>query len=89
MAPGSFVAGADLQKIRACLRQTQCTVRATAHDVRVVIVLPVVFPETDRANLESTALAERSAATAGATERKAAWLALDSTCVLLKPVEST
>ena len=47
-----------------CLCEAQSPVRAAAHDVGIVVVLAVVLPNADRADLEPATLAEREASTA-------------------------
>ena len=54
-----FVAGAVLGEVGAGLGQAQPLVRATPNDGRVLFVLAVVLPETDRADVVPAALRER------------------------------
>jgi hypothetical protein len=47
----SLIARPVLGEVPACIEQAEIPVRAAAHSVRVVIVLPIVFPEAHRAEL--------------------------------------
>ena len=62
-------------------------VRATAHHVGVVVVLGVVLPEADRADLEPAALAERVASAAGTPQGQIRRLMVEPGCVLSEPRE--
>ncbi len=58
-----LVAGPVLGEVAPGLGQAQTTVRAPEYDIRIRVVLPVVLPEADIADLEATSLAERQEAT--------------------------
>ena len=49
-----LVASSIFFKIFLCLAKTQGSIRAAAHFLRVVFILPVIFPPTDRTHFETT-----------------------------------
>jgi predicted transposase YbfD/YdcC len=71
-----LIAGTHSAEIPPRLREAEPPVRAAANPVGVVIVLPVVLPEADRADLIAAALAQRHKATARTGVRPVLGLAL-------------
>ena len=53
------IAGADPAVVRACRRKTEIAVRSSADVISVRVVLPVILPEADLADVEAAALRER------------------------------
>jgi hypothetical protein len=51
---------AELPIVEACLHQAQLVIRSAPNDVRIVIILTVVFPKTNLTNIITTPLGERS-----------------------------
>src|ERR1700753_984321 len=52
------------QEVRACRGQTQDAVGAAAHHIRIHLVLTIVLPPADGAELEDSRSSQRPAATA-------------------------
>ncbi len=61
-----IIRSADFRKIRPSLRQRKFTIGAATDLLRVVLILPIVLPKTDRTNfvlstcVESTEIATRA-----------------------------
>jgi hypothetical protein len=66
MSKGSLIAGTDTQIAFPSFCETQLAVWPAANDIRIVVVLAVVLPEADGADVEATSLGERTFAAAWA-----------------------
>jgi hypothetical protein len=73
----SLVASTHRVEIPSCFREAQPAVGAASNSFRIVVVLPVVFPEAHRTDLEVAALTERQEAAAGTGVRTVIGLPLD------------
>ena len=60
--------GAEAREIVTCLVQAKRSVGTAADIGRIVVVLPVIFPEADRTDFVASALEKRSEPTAGTIE---------------------
>jgi len=80
-----FIACPELTVVRASLGEVQHTVRAASNNLGIVIILPVVFPEADRADFESASRAQRLAEAAGATKRQPGRLSIEPGHIVLEP----
>src|SRR5262252_9446373 len=54
----ALVAGAECYVVRPGLFQAEGTVRTTAHDCRIMVILRVVLPEAHGANIERATLGQ-------------------------------
>jgi hypothetical protein len=57
----------ELSKVATRLRKTEVAIRAAADLISVLIILSIVFPKADFANLESSAANQRAIPAARAT----------------------
>jgi hypothetical protein len=58
----SFIARTITLEVLPCIRQGERSVWSTANDGDILIVLAIIFPKTDRANIELTASGKRTMA---------------------------
>jgi hypothetical protein len=65
----SFLASRELPIVRPGFRKTQRAVRSTSDEILIVIILAIIFPEADRADVEYSAFFECPAIIARTTER--------------------
>lgn len=72
-------------EVLAGLSEAQSRIGSASHDIGVVVVLSVIFPETDRADVEAASLVESLAATTGTAQRQASRLSRDTLYVQKKP----
>lgn len=54
----ALVAGSHAEVVLASRGQAQSAIRPATNDVGILVILPVVLPEADRADLEATSFAE-------------------------------
>jgi hypothetical protein len=65
-----FTRGSEPLIVESALRETEVAIRAARHLVSVSVILTVILPEANRADLECSALAERLMTTARTAKRK-------------------
>jgi hypothetical protein len=85
----SRVACSQLAVVRACLSEAESTIRPASDNVGIVLVLTVVLPEADGADLESATLTERPAETAWTAKRQVGRRPIGSRGVVVEPRHST
>src|SRR5258708_3647430 len=69
MGRSPLFGGAEAPVVGSCLGETQRTIGPTSDHVGILVVLPIVFPETDRTDVIAAALRQCLAATARAPVR--------------------
>lgn len=94
MLSRSFVTGPKHREVDASLFETQWAVWSTTNPVGILIVLPVVLPETNGTDLVTTSFVERDAATTRALETESGLRRMDErigrefAAVVFKPLLS-
>lgn len=91
VADPARIRGTGQQIVVTSRLETELTVRSAADDIRVLIVLPVVFPPAHGTDLVGAALVQRSAATAGAAFSRQAvqWTCLSLRVPFQVPLETS
>ena len=73
----SFIKRAKRQIVFSRLFEAKCTIRAASDDSGIMIVLPVVLPVANLADLEAASFAESEEATAGTLESSPGFRTVD------------
>ena len=91
----SFITRAKRHIVSSRLFEAKCTIRTASDDSGIMIVLPVVFPEANWADLEAASFAESEETTAWALQSSSGFRTLDHrvlvelTAVLVEPPASS
>ncbi len=78
----TLLAGTEGRKIGSSLVETERAIRSATYDGRIVVVLSIVLPKANRAQLQSTTLTESEEVTARAWKSTARFRCLDHRVVV-------